>query len=237
LRRLGDRFDAIVCASDDVRQRLTNGGIANCFTVPMGIDEGVFSPARRDEALRAKLLRLCGLDEHAHLLIGVGRLSAEKRWPLVIDAALAASNDLPLGLLLFGEGRERHRLERQIGANPHIHLMGQVRDRAMFAAIMASADALVHGCEAETFCMAAAEARASGIPIIVPDRGGAADHARHGAGHHYRAGSALAASQAIVESLRSRTAVPDPDVLTMQQHFTDLFALYRNISEARRVAA
>jgi hypothetical protein len=36
-----------------------------------------------------------------------------------------------------------------------------VCDRAALARILASVDALVHGCEAETFCMTAAEARAS----------------------------------------------------------------------------
>ena len=47
--------------------------------------------------------------------------------------------------------------------------LGFIESRRFF--FLASADALVHGCEAETFCLVAAEARASGTPMIVPDRG------------------------------------------------------------------
>jgi alpha-1,6-mannosyltransferase len=232
LRELGQSFDRVVCASRELRNRLASGGVANTALHPMGIEEGLFSGARADRAVRRDLLHACGLPESAHLLIGVGRLSPEKRWPMVIEAVTAASQTLPLGLVILGQGRRRSQILRVIGGNPHIRLLPPLRERPRFATLLASADALIHGCEAETFCMAAAEARASGVPVIVPDRGGASDHARGGAGLTYRAGNPLAAAQAITALFDgswqpSRAASP----VTMRQHFARLFDDYAEITE------
>ena len=115
------------------------------------------------------------------LLLGVGRFSAEKRWDMVIRAAAGAGRQVPVGLLLVGDGVARRRLERLAGRFANVAVMPYLADRRELARLLASADALVHGCEAETFCMVAAEARASGIPLIVPDRGAALDQRVAGA--------------------------------------------------------
>lgn len=239
LRDLDDSFDLVVCASRELQERLAEGGIANTALHPMGIEAGLFTPDRRDPALRHDLLALCDLPEDAHLLIAVGRLSAEKRWPMVIDAVAAASQSLPIGLVMLGAGRQKNRILAQIAGNPHIRLLAPERNRQRFAALLASADAMIHGCEAETFCMAAAEARAAGVPVIVPDRGGAADHARGGAGIAYAAGNALGASQAIVDLFAGRVPLvgeAEPPV-TMEQHFIRLFADYDRVCQRVREAA
>ncbi|MBN8502443.1 MAG: glycosyltransferase [Sphingomonadales bacterium] len=230
LRRLGSEFDSVVCASGELRARLEEGGVPNTALIPMGVEEGVFSPAHRDLVLRRQMLELCDLPESAGLLIGVGRLSAEKRWPMVIDAVLAASANTPLGLVLLGGGGQERKILKAIGGNPHIRLLKPERNRARFAAVLASADALVHGCEAETFCLSAAEARASGVPVIVPDRGGAADHAADGAGIAYQSADREALAEAIrVMAARGwpRTASP---VQTMRGHFAALFAHYGSLT-------
>lgn len=239
LRELGSEFDMVVCASHELQERLAAGGVANTSLHPMGIETGLFTPDRRDPALRRQLLELCDLPEDAHLLVAVGRLSPEKRWPMIIDAVAAASRTLPLGLVMIGAGRQKRRIVTQIAGNPHIRLLAPERNRQKFAALIASADALIHGCEAETFCMAAAEARAAGVPVIVPDRGGAADHARGGAGLSYKAGNALAASQAIIDLFDGRVPVAgeaDPPI-SMEEHFAGLFADYARIRSGGRAAA
>ena len=229
LRRLSGEFETVVCASSELRDRLAEGGVPNTSLQPMGIEEGVFAPANRDPALRAQLLALCDLPETAGLLIGVGRLSAEKRWPMVIDAVMAASADAPLGLVLLGGGGQERKILKAIGGNPHIQLLKPERNRARFAAILASADALVHGCEAETFCLSAAEARASGVPVIVPDRGGAADHADGGAGIAYAATDPEALAAAILEMASRGWPRTSSPVQTMRGHFTQLFAHYATL--------
>lgn len=239
LRELGEAFDLIVCASRELQERLAEGGVPNTALHPMGIEAGLFTPARRDPAVRRELLELCDLPENAHLLIGVGRLSPEKRWPMVVDAVAAASRQLPIGLVLLGAGRQKRRILGQIAGNPHIRVLSPERNRTKFATLLASADALIHGCEAETFCMAAAEARACGVPVIVPDRGGAADHARDGAGIAYKAGNALSASQAIVDMVTGQLSITAmvPQPVTMEDHFARLFANYESILGVARQAA
>lgn len=232
MRELGRSYDRVVCASRDLQGRLARGGVANTMVRPMGVDPALFHPGRRDAETRRRLLELCGLPEKAHLLIGVGRLCAEKRWPLVIDAVLRASVAQPIGLVVLGEGGGLARIVRHVGGNPHIQILPPERNREAFARLLASADALVHGSTSETFCMAAAEARACGVPVIVPDQGAAADHARDGAGLTYRAGNPLAASIAIAEVLADPAPRRAPPSETMRDHFAKLFAEYAQISRS-----
>lgn len=239
IRELGEQYDRVVCASRELRDRLADGGVANTVLHPMGVEEGLFSKDRRDPEVRRRLLEMCDLPESATLLIGVGRLSAEKRWPLVVDAVMAASHEHPIGLVILGDGNKRSRIVRGIFGNPHIRILAPERDRVRFATILASADALIHGCEAETFCLGAAEARASGIPVIVPDRGGAADHAADGAGLTYSSGSAESAAEAILRLIDGPPLPLDhvPPSETMRGHFAKLFADYETLVDQRRAVA
>jgi alpha-1,6-mannosyltransferase len=233
LRRLDADFDRVVCASADLTRRLKAGGLRGPITIPMGVEPGVFSPSLRDGCLRADMLARCGLDSAATLIVGVGRYSPEKRWGMVIDAAMAAGMAVPVGLVLIGGGRSRRALITQASGCPHVIVGEAIRDRGALATVMASADAVVHGCEAETFCMVAAEARASGTPVIVPDRGGAADHATGAPSVQYAAASGDALRDAIMAFSDQRFA-PRVDrlqhrVRMMDEHFSDLFALYGDL--------
>lgn len=236
LRQLGQAFDRVVCASRDLSSRLQAGGVANVVTNPMGVEPGLFSPALRDPVLRAKLLERCSLPPSAHLLISAGRLAPEKRWPMVIEAVTAAARQRPIGLVMLGEGRDSRAVLSAIGGNPHIRLFEPERDRQAFARILASTDLLVHGCEAETFCMTAAEARASGIRVVVPDRGGAADHARDGGGWTYQAADSRSASAAILQALEHPFAPVEGPTRTIDDHFSQLFADYSQLLSHRRAA-
>ena len=234
LKGLAARYDSVICASADLENRLIDGGVVHTRLIPMGVEEGAFSPANRDPRLRAQLLAELDLPETAGLLLTVGRLSAEKRWSVVIDGVKKASCDRPLGLLLLGEGREKPQVLRAIGDNPHIRLLEPVRDRPRFAAIVASADALVHGGDAETFGLATAEALASGTSVIVPDRGAAADHGTRGGGLVYRAADSKALAGAIGLLAAQGWPRSTRQVLTMRDHFEQLFAHYRELIAAHK---
>ncbi len=242
LRRASAGFDLVVAPHAALSARLAAGGVggaAGIATLPLGVDPGLFSPDRRDPALRAALLARCGLGADAALLVGIGRHAPEKRWPAVIDAARLAGMRRSVGLVLVGDGRDRVRLVRQAGGNPHVQLLAPVGDRPALATLLASADALVHGCETETFGMVAAEAIASGVPLIVPDAGGAAALAAPDRGETYRAGDAQAASDAILRllardqrALRSAALAAAADAPTMATHFDALFARYATLGGA-----
>lgn len=234
LRMLGEAYDAVVCASDDLALRLKAGGVGNVVTVPMGVEPHRFSPSKRNARLRARLLAQCSLDPEATLLVAAGRLAPEKRVSMLVEAVTMAGHDRRFGLAIFGEGREAASILRAIGGNPHIRLFRPERDREKFAGLLASADAFVHGCEAETFCMTAAEASASGVPVIVPDRGGAADFGKGAAGLSYRAADRTDLVRAIL-ALPDRF-VPRTDGTTaraMDDHFATLFGLYETLVARR----
>jgi alpha-1,6-mannosyltransferase len=244
LRRAGGRFDLVVSASPDLSRRLREGGLNNICTIPLGVDPGIFSPLRGDERVRQELLERCALGPDASLMLAVGRHSAEKRWPMVIDACLRAGLHRKLGLVLIGDGRDRPRIVRHIGGNPHIHLLAPIGDRARLATVLASGDALIHGCEAETFGLVAAEAAASGLPIVVPAEGGAAAHALPECSETFAHSSAIRASDAILrlldENFPSKQSIAESRALharTIDTHFADLFAGYSAISAERRRAA
>ncbi|QDZ09151.1 glycosyltransferase family 1 protein [Sphingomonas panacisoli] len=241
LRQLDAQFDAVICASDQLTHRLRQGGVHGARTVRMGVQDGLFSPTRRDLAVRRRTLELCGLRSNAMLMLGVGRYSPEKRWAMVIEAAISASTVKPIGLLLVGEGRSRSALIAAASGSPHVVVGAKIRDRSILATILASSDVLIHGCEAETFCMVAAEARASGLPVIVPDRGGASDHGDGAPNLRYRAANVGALRDAMITFAgragmenNSRETLP---IRTMDDHFAELFRLYCAAAEPVRLAA
>jgi alpha-1,6-mannosyltransferase len=105
---------------------------------------------------------------------------------------------------------------------------------------MASADALIHGCETETFGLVASEALASGLPLIVPDRGGASAVAQPAFGEWYRSGDAYECARAIVAMasrdqplLRRAAAVASTKVWSDREHAQALIAHYQALIDAR----
>ena len=239
LRQLDTQFDAVICASDQLTERLRAGGVGGARTIRMGVQPGLFSPRRRDPALRRELLDLCGLGADATLLLGVGRYSPEKRWKMVIEATLAASATSAVGLVLIGDGRARGALTAATRGSPHIVVGEPIRERTALATVLASGDALVHGCEAETFCMVAAEARASGLPIIVPDRGGAADHADDAFSIRYRATDPDDLRRAIstFPHRDDRSDRHHSSIRTIDDHFRELFDAYCDTADLGLLAA
>lgn len=238
VRQLGRLYDAVVCASADLASRMKAGGVANVVTVPMGVEPQRFSASKRSEDLRASLLEQCGLGPNATLLVAAGRLAPEKRVPMLVEAVTIAGRHGQVGLAIFGEGRDGTNILRSIGGNPHIRLFRPERDRERFARVLASADAFLHGCEAETFCMTAAEASASGIPVIVPDRGGAADFAKGQMGLSYRATDRADLVRAILtlpHSLVRRATAGT--ARAMDEHFAGLFAIYQNLASGELSSA
>lgn len=197
MNRFLAHYDAVVTNGPALAKRLSARGVRIDAAMPLGIERAYFSPGLRDERLRAELLAACGQGPSAQLLLGLGRHHPEKRWPLVIEAVKRASRARPLGLILIGDGYERARLERLVADAPNIRLYPSVYDRAQLAAIMASCDALIHGSEVEPFGLVAAEAIASGLPLIGPDEGGCAEVADPRSAELYRARDADAAAAAI----------------------------------------
>lgn len=144
-----------------VRQ-LEEHGVQRVFRWARGVDLEGFQPGRRDERLRREWA------PGGELVVGyVGRLAHEKEVGL-----LAAVQELPgVRLVVVGDGPQRRQLERLLG---RAHFTGLLTGDAL-ASAFASLDVFVHTGSHETFCQAAQEALASGVPVVAPAAGGLLD--------------------------------------------------------------
>ena len=235
------QYDAVVTNGPALEKRLRARGLRIDAAMPLGIERGHFSPALRDEGLRAALLAQCDLPPDALLLLGLGRHHPEKRWPMVVEAVHRAGATVPVGLVLIGTGMDSARIERRLRGGPHIRLFRPVYDRERLARIMASADALVHGSEAEPFGLVASEAMAAGLPLIVPDTGGCAEVADPRSSELYAARDAGALATAIVRfagrdraMIRRAAVVAAGRVRTDREHVEELLGYYGRLIEAKR---
>lgn len=249
MRRFLGRFDTVVSNGPNLVRRMAARGIRVDAAMPLGIERERFSPALRSAEMRAAMLAECSLPPDASLLLGIGRHHPEKRWPMVIDAIEHAAQVHPIGFVLIGHGVESSAVERRVAGNPHIRLYRAIADRHQLARVMASCDAFIHGCEAETFGLVVSEALASGAPLIVPDEGGASEVARPAFAETYAARDMQACTAAITRllsrdraSLRAAAAQAAQDIWSDRDHavaLTDYYAsriIIRDAAQARRSA-
>ncbi|MBV8593015.1 MAG: glycosyltransferase [Caulobacteraceae bacterium] len=234
IRRLSRACEVTVTGGAWLAQRLERHGVERAVAAPFGLEPGAFSPARRDEALRARLLAECGVGPNGRLLLAVGRLHPEKRHGVMIRGFEVARASRPdIGLVIIGEGPSRGAIERRLRSTPGMRLMAPTTDRDRLATLYASADLLVHGSGAETYGLVVAEAMASGLRVLTPDLGGAAELARAGGGQTYALGDGFDCGRAILAALASPGPAPRPPSWTADHHFDALFGLYAKLLERR----
>jgi alpha-1,6-mannosyltransferase len=159
LARLYRQFDLVMAPSRLMVQQLARLGVPGALHQPLGIDAGVFCPARRDDSLRDRLR----LPPEARLLVYAGRFTPEKKLGLLLDAARMLGH--PYHLLLVGGGCA-------LPDAPHVSILPFRRDQRQLARLLASCDLLVHPGDCETFGLIVLEAMACGLPVL-GTRGGA----------------------------------------------------------------
>ncbi len=164
-----------------------------------------------EEAERLALARdATVLDRPGRHFLAIGRLAAQKNFPLLLDAfaRIAKGRD---SLTIVGEGADRAALERQaaaLGIAGRLALPGHV---SPVDAYLAEADALVLSSDYEGLGIVVIEALAAGLPVVATDCGPNMAMLVEGAGRlvPIRNGEALArAMEAVVDDL--------PDVAAMR---------------------
>lgn len=148
---------------------------------PMGVNIDVFSPALRSPEARLKLLTLVAGNERTRLLLYVGRLSAEKNLPLLLDTLRCLSHDerRDFRLVIAGDGPLAQWLQQESlrVAPQRVHWLGQLHHQAALASLYANCDAFLHPNPREPFGIAPLEAMASGLPLVAPNAGGVLSYA------------------------------------------------------------
>lgn len=162
LRTIHGLAGRTLAPSRHAMEQLREHGVHRVAQWARGVDLRRFDPGHRDDALRRQLA------PGGELLVGyVGRLAHEKQVTL-----LGSLQGLPgVRLVVVGDGPQRRQLEQQL---PEARFLG-FQDGAQLARTFASLDVFVHTGAHETFCQAAQEALASGLPVVAPSAGGLLD--------------------------------------------------------------
>lgn len=173
LRRFHNRAECTLVPTQDLRKKLEHQGFGKCRVMSRGVDIRLFSPVRRDSALRAEW----GLGDQDIALIHVGRLAPEKNLPLVIKAFEAFRQKLPNSrCVLVGDGPDREKLQREY---PDVIFAG-MRTGEDLARHYASGDLFLFPSVTDTFGNVVLEAMASSLPVLAFDYAAPREHIRSG---------------------------------------------------------
>jgi alpha-1,6-mannosyltransferase len=242
MRKVCSTHDKTVVAASWLRDELIEKGCPNVVNVDFGIEHQDFGPERRDERLRARFLGDLADKPEARLLVIAGRLAVDKRQKRLIEAIARLAVERPLALVVLGDGPERARLMKAAGDIPQAHFLKFTKDRAEYAAVLASADCLVHGSLCETYGFVLAETLASGTPFVAPDWGGARALAAPEYSESY---PGLGDSDDVEAALRRLLNRPHAQLSRAareaglaqphtRDHFSNLFSYYAKWLEERR---
>ena len=152
---------------------LSAQGFRNLAVLSRGVDTRQFMPERRSQALRNEW----GVGPTDPVVIHVGRMAAEKNYPLLMRAFAAMRKANPAcRFVLAGEGPLRRALMR---AHPDCIFAGFF-SRDEIGRYYASADIYVHASQTETFGNVLTEAMASGLAAAAFDYAAAKIHLTDG---------------------------------------------------------
>jgi alpha-1,6-mannosyltransferase len=179
-RGIARRCDATLVAATWQVDKLRAHDVPRIVHHPFGIERAVFRREARTLEGRHALLAEVGRppEDRVPVVVAVGRFAVEKRWDVVLDGFARLRRERDVVLVAFGDGPERARMQarvREHGLQRDVALPGFVKGRDALARALASADLMIHACPFETFGLSIVEALASGLPVVVPDEGGAAE--------------------------------------------------------------
>jgi glycosyltransferase involved in cell wall biosynthesis len=216
--------DEVVVPSRFIAQLLHKRGLRNrkLLVLDRWVDLERFDPRHRTPGFWSRF----GLaDEDARVkFIYVGRLGAEKNLDVLAEAFRALHADHPdAHLLIVGDGPYRERLAALLEGLPVTftgYLTGGDLSRAL-----ASADAKLFPSTTDTWGNAPLEAQASGVPVVVSDRGGPQELMEHGVtGFRVTGGD----PKALLAAMRQ---LMDRGVRTRMGHAARGFALANDVRE------
>jgi phosphatidylinositol alpha 1,6-mannosyltransferase len=173
LARFYRRCERVYAPTHRIMAELREQGIPNVELWSRGIDVSRFNPEFRDPALRAAV----DADRETPVLLLVSRLVKEKDLlDLVPLNRILQERGIRFRMVFVGDGPLRGELEMAL---PHARFAGHLEGEEL-ARWYASADVFVFPSTTETFGNVVAEAQASGLPVVVVDRGGPPELVNHG---------------------------------------------------------
>lgn len=169
LRHLHNRSTCTFVPSRDVIADLDARGFENLELLPKGVDTQLFSPKKRNLALRQSW----GVREGSLVGLYVGRIAAEKNLPVVARSFVEVKKRIPDFQGVFvGDGPLLKEMKKE---HPEFIYAGVQRGDDL-AEHYASADLFVFPSITETFGNVTLEGMASGLAVVAYDYAAARQH-------------------------------------------------------------
>lgn len=191
----------LIAVSTFVRERLAAHGVPE---QRVAVIENFLAPSHRSAFAHRTRLRPPG----ERIAVVVSRADPIKRLDLLLLALERRPDVGKLQVRVLGAGPDLERL-RARAAESGVPVTFSGFDPCV-AEALAGADFLLHTCPAEPFGLSILEAFAAGLPVLVPDRGGAGALVEHGrTGFHYRGEDAASLAEALETLERAPSALLD----------------------------
>lgn len=234
MRRFHNGAHATLVPTRELADFLQTQGFHHVVRLARAVDAQHFSPARRDDILRAQW----GLQPDDLAVIYVGRIAAEKNLELSIRAFQAIRQQHPAAKFVWvGDGPIRERLAQE---HPDFIFCGVQRGEAL-ARHFASGDLFLFSSHSETFGNVTLEAMASGVPTVAFNYGAAREHlvdGVHGAAVDddaaFTAAALHLASQPALRRTMGAAAATAMRALRPEQVAADFDALLTDLALTRR---
>jgi len=195
LRRFHRQGAATLVPTIELRDFLIENKFGDVVLLRRAVDNALFSPAHRDDALRAQW----GLKPGQLAVVYVGRIAPEKNLPLAVRTFREVQKIRHDARYVWvGDGPSRAALAAE---NPDFIFAGIQRD-ANLARHFASADLFVFPSLTETFGNVTLEALASGLPTVAFDYGAAREHLNPDCGRRVPFGNEDAFVRATLDLVR-----------------------------------
>lgn len=168
-------MDHVVCVSDGQAAKVRQWGRVPSHKLSVIRNSARLSAFEQtDPGARARLLGFFAGDSTLdQVVLAAGRLSPEKGFAVLIDAAASICRDNPAaGVVIFGEGQLRGELERRV---TELHLTDRVvlpGFRGDLDSLIGAADVVVLPSFTEGLPNVALEASAAGVPVVATAVGG-----------------------------------------------------------------
>jgi glycosyltransferase involved in cell wall biosynthesis len=190
MRAFYSPFRSIFTRSTDYVESLVGLGMPRerILSLLPGVDTSVFHPRFADRSL----WREHGMDPQVFKAIYVGRISVEKNMPLLTTVCQQTRERLARGtgfqpvsdrsrsadLVIVGDGPYRATMEREL-SGLGVHFLGFKHGEEL-SRLYASSDLFVFPSVTDTLGQVVMESQASGIPVLITDRGGPKEVVRNG---------------------------------------------------------
>jgi len=226
----GSLVQRTVAISPAVRDCLLEANVAadSIELIWDAVDPDGFEPSAARAATRSEL----GIAENEFVMISMAALVKRKGIDVLIDAAaLLVNRDVPVRVLIGGEGEERVALEEQakrLGVEAQVSFLGWRSDKAN---LLAAADVFVLPSRAEGVGVAALEAMAAGKAVVASRVGGLSQAVVDGeTGSLVEAGNAAALAEAL-EKLAGDSAMRDSLGKRGRERVLELFSIESQASQ------